>query len=339
MLIRHARFLLLVCSTYTIGGCGPIVIGTTCSSAGDCGDKQPLCVQGLNGSAKICTHACANNSECPLGYDCAMVDGATSKTCNKTLYATDKTTGDPLLFGKPCPSDDSVCENTGDKNAAPTCRKGVDPSETKAVALATDPAAYCTGSCTNDNDCPLPMKCDVDYDGVTKCLKRDVCDECKYDENCGYTSGLWRSDFNRCVPVTREGKTGHYCSKECNTDKDCPGAAKYSKWMVCQPATTAEGGEGNFCLHWYGACVGDGEICDPCKTVADCGTGLKCMDNPYGLYSYPVTGERMCNKTCQTDADCTGPNDIACDSVAMDSVFKCTGDTRHISPGNFACNL
>jgi hypothetical protein len=328
-----------------LAACGPANIGTKCSSNGDCGGgKDPKCVPGFNSGPKICTHVCFNNADCPFGYDCAATDTNVGKTCNQVTYAFDKKTGDPLLFAKPCPTDDSVCQGTGDKNAMPMCRKGNQPSEAKPVPLDSDPDAYCTGSCNTNDDCPLPMKCDADYDGVKKCLKRNVCDECQSDDNCGYTGGVFRSDFNVCVPVTRDGKSGFYCSKQCVSDGDCPGAAKRSKWMTCQPATDADGNAGNVCLHWYGACTGDGNICDPCRTQDECGAGLKCIDNPYGSYSYPLTGERMCNKRCSMDSDCKGPNMDVCDNTDIPTQMNPYGTSilvcikRHV-PGVFACNL
>jgi hypothetical protein len=324
-----------------------VVIGQSCGGNGDCGDKHPLCVAGLNGGKKICTHVCASNADCPIGYDCSISDTAAGRTCNKTLYATDPMTGDPVLFGKSCaPGDDSLCQGTGDPNTSPTCRKATNPSEVKAVALDNDPNAYCTGSCTNDNDCPLPMKCATDYDGVMKCLKRDVCDDCQFDENCGYSAGVFKSDYTACVP-TADGSS-HYCSKSCASNHDCPGASKGSHWMVCNQTTDADGIAGNFCQHWYGACVGKGEICDPCRSDADCtAAGTKCIDNPYGLYSYPMTGERMCNKQCNSDSACAGPNNDTCDDTdpaTQDnpfgtSTFTCTADPMHIFPGVFSCHI
>jgi hypothetical protein len=323
---------------FLFAGCKNVVIGDSCSSNGDCGGKHPNCVAGLNNTGKICTQVCLSNLDCPIAYDCTISDEKLGRTCNKSLFAVDPKTGDPLLFGKSCITDDSPCQNTGDKNPMPTCRKGNQPSEAKPVPLASDPAGYCTGACTNDNDCPLPMRCAADYDGVTKCLKRNVCDECKFDENCGYDSGVFRSDFTKCVPTT--DNSARYCSKGCLSDGDCPGAAKHSKWMVCKDSTSSDGTAGQFCLDWYGACVGKGNVCDPCRTQADCGAGLKCMDNPYGLFSYPWSGERMCNKTCMTDTDCGGPNKSSCDSTDPNtSTFKCTDDASHTHPGIFACNI
>jgi hypothetical protein len=303
-----------------------------------------------------------------LGFDCTISDAKVGRTCNKTLYATDAKTGDPVLFGVPCQTDDSPCQGTADKNPMPQCRKGNKPSETTAVTLNSDPNGYCTGSCTNDNDCPLAMKCAADFDGVTKCLKRNVCDECQFDENCGSPSGVFQSDFTKCVP-TKDG-TSRYCTKECLSDGDCPGAVKKSKWMLCQDSTSSDGTESTYCLHWYGACVGQGNVCDPCRAQSDCGTGLKCVDNPFGFFSYPWSGERMCNKVCCTkfnrladgmtagscadtnpDANCKGPNTgITCDYTSPNvdtpsgpapgaSTFECTDDPTHRHPGVWGCNL
>ena len=117
-----------------------------------------------------------------------------------------------------------------------------------------------------------------------------------------------------------------------------------------------------FCLHWYGSCVGKGNVCDPCRSDSDCSNGTTCIDNAYGLYSYPVTGERMCSKPCcmkfnsdastgafscadaDPDAACGGPHMATCDTTSPTtattqgvSQFICTGDTTHKHPGVFAC--
>jgi hypothetical protein len=336
MLKSHYYFA-LACMTLLASACGPAVIGQTCGGSGDCGGKHPLCVAGLNNTAKICTHECGSNVDCPFGYDCTVSDQKAGRTCNKTLYATDPMTGDPTLFGKPCLTDDSPCQGTTDKNPMPTCRKSNQPLEKNPIPLDSDPNGYCTGSCASDNDCPLPMKCAADYDGVTKCLKRDVCDECQFDEHCGYTSGVFRSDFTRCVPT--KDNSSHYCTKDCLSDGDCPGAAKKSKWMVCQASSSSDGTEGTYCLHWYGACVGMGNVCDPCRADSDCGANLKCIDNPYGVFSYPWSGERMCNKRCSTDADCAGPNNDTCDNDMTQGTLTCHDDPNHTHPGIFACNI
>src|SRR5262245_2054906 len=141
MFKRHAPLIGYFLLAQVLGCSDPVIIGTACSSASSCGGKHPLCVAGLNSTPKICTHTCVNNADCPFGFDCALSDQA-QKTCNKTLYKTDAKTGDPLLFGKPCGNDDSLCADTGDPNLNPMCRKATSPSETTAVPLAMDPAAY-----------------------------------------------------------------------------------------------------------------------------------------------------------------------------------------------------
>src|SRR5678815_1844754 len=81
MLKRHA--LILGYFLLAVGCSDPVIIGTTCSSSSSCGGNHPLCVAGLNGTGKICTHTCLSNRDCPYGYDCALSDQA-EKTCNKT---------------------------------------------------------------------------------------------------------------------------------------------------------------------------------------------------------------------------------------------------------------
>src|SRR5512144_2736030 len=124
-----SHYFALACVTSLASACSAVtVIGESCGGNGDCGGKHPLCVAGLNNTAKICTHVCASNADCPFGYDCTVSDDKAGRTCNKTLYAVDAKTGDPTLFGKPCITDDSPCQGTTDKNPMPTCRKSNQPS-------------------------------------------------------------------------------------------------------------------------------------------------------------------------------------------------------------------
>src|SRR5262249_51056613 len=156
------------------------------------------------------------------------------------------------------------------------------------------PSAYCTGSCMTDNDCPFTMYCGDDWDGSKKCLKRTQCSPCTYNENCGNTNKY------ACVP-TKDGSS-KYCTPKCNNQLDCPGVAQGIVYLSCDVTTDADGNTGHFCLHKYGACVGTGEVCDPCRTKADCAkSGTVCAKND-------LTGEQMCTRQCTTDDQCASPN-------------------------------
>lgn len=280
-------------------GCGSATkIGTPCKADGDCNVVGQRCAPGLNGGAKVCTKPCTANSGasgCPVGYDCGVTDPAIGTTCNKVAYAVDAQ-GAPVLYGKSCVLDAGVCNNTGDPNSAPTCRKNKDPKANPPAPLEADPDAFCTGSCNSDDDCPSAFRCGTDWDMVKKCLRRSMCDGCVINENCP-------SQFPICVKGS-DGKG--YCSKGCNGDMDCPGAAAMFLWSICDNAQDVTGAVLKACLPRAGGCVKNGELCDPCRTNDDCKMGSTCVFND-------ATFERFCSKRCTSDAGCGGPNNTKCD--------------------------
>lgn len=319
------------------------VIGTPCTTDKNCNVKGQKCVAGPNGGPSICTHACAAQEGpqgCPIGYDCSPADPSqpTVLTCNKQSFAIDATTGAPKLFGKDCSLQggtmqaqwDTACAGSGDPAPNPTCRHAADVNSrtTPRQPVVADPHAYCTGGCTRDSDCPVDMLCAADYDGVTKCLKRGFCDACWMDDNCS-------GEFTACVP-TSDGKS-RYCSKPCGSNQDCGGVT--NTFLNCTTSTSSLGASGNYCLHKFGACVGTGEVCDPCRADADCNTAA----NGTRCYTNLATGERMCTKGCKMDSQCAASNkptgcDYGIPGPNMPSYTdSCTGDAMHYNPGVFSC--
>jgi hypothetical protein len=282
-------------------------------------------VSGLDGGKKICTHPCTGNvgdTGCPVGYDCSISDASIGLTCNAVKYGFDPSTGVPLLFGLSCATDATVCNNTGDPNVMPQCRMGPNLTKNPPIPLVNDPAAYCTGSCSTDNDCPLDFRCNTDWDGAQKCIKRSLCDQCVTNDNCP-------TDFPTCIP----GADGTlYCSKACGRDEDCPGSAQMAYWMTCQVSLGATPA-GYYCTHRYGSCNGDGQVCAPCRSQSDCAAGLTCIENDASL-------ERFCTKQCTTDAECTSPHPAACDNKTTAANYPtnyCTGDTAKLYTGLLTC--
>jgi hypothetical protein len=303
------------------------VIGTACKADKDCNVKGQVCAPGFNGGPSICTRACTANTGaagCPVGYDCFPTDTTKGLTCNKTLYEVDKN-GDPLLFGVDCSASNDVCLNLGTSNAAPSCRR-VSDGMRPPMPVDFDPNAYCTGTCAGDYDCPLDFYCGADYDMVTKCLRRTLCTPCSIDGNCG-------GNFPICIP-TKDGKA-HYCSKNCAGNGDCGGTANTA--LTCASTTTANGVATMACQHRFGACVGEGNICDPCRTDDDC------MKSKSSCVINVGTFEGFCSKRCTTDASCmslTGTVPAACDNTDMNfSLGICNGDLAHAQPGLLSCWL
>jgi hypothetical protein len=318
----------------------PTLIGTPCASDRDCNVAGQRCVGGP-GAARICTHGCAAQSGpsgCPIGFDCSAADPATPAqlTCNRERYAFDPTTGGPRLFGVACalaPGTtqaewDQACLGTGDPAPLPTCRHAADPNShaTPPAPIRDDPDAYCTAGCAVDADCPVAMRCAVDYDGATRCLRRGFCDPCTIDDDCP-------AELHACVP-TADG-SARYCTKPCAAQDDCGGAT--GTFLACAPSSDSLGAGGTYCLHRFGACVGAGHVCDPCLGNADCGAGTACVTNA-------LTGERMCTKSCFTDADCASDLPTGCDfgpppQKPGDPSYTdlCTGDATHQHPGVLSC--
>ena len=326
--------LFLLAAVSTVGCTKASVIGTVCKSQSDCNVEGEVCAPGFNAGPTICTRKCTGETGptgCPIGYDCFPTDTKLGPTCNKTLYEVNAMTGKPVLFGVDCALKENVCTSLGSTNAAITCRKIPDESATPVVPVDQDPTAYCTGVCANDNDCPLDFRCGTDYDMKKKCLRRSLCTECTVDANCG-------GEFPVCIP-TKDG-TSRYCSKPCTSTGDCGGVQNSA--LACGATTNAAGAAISACMHKFGSCVGQGNICDPCRTKADCAkSGSECAENPSTL-------ERFCTKSCKTDTDCAafGTVKSTCDNTSVYdpqtnpggmSILVCNGDTTHLLPGLYSC--
>lgn len=324
-------FSMVLLAGLAVGGLGctkATVIGTSCKTDAECNVAGQVCAPGFNGGPSICTRKCTGNigtNGCPIGYDCYPTDAAKGSTCNKTLYQVDPMTGKPILFGKDCALDYMACANAGSSNPSPTCRMIEDPSSDPPAPVEIDPNAYCTGACQTDAECPLEFRCAVDYDMAKKCIRRELCSECVVDANCP-------KEFPVCIP-TKDGSS-RYCSKPCAYRSDCGGNQNTA--YVCDYTTSAAGDSILACIHRFGACVGQGNICDPCRVKADCEkSGSTCFNNA-------ASGERFCSKACNSDAACksaAGTVATACDNtVEMQSYGLCNGDVDHVLPGElFSC--
>ncbi|HEY7956033.1 MAG: hypothetical protein ACHQ17_03725 [Polyangia bacterium] len=316
--MRHAYLTLLLPLALLFGCKGTTKIGASCHADGDCNVAGQKCV------ASICTHACAGqfgDQGCPIGFNCTAATPGAGLTCNKVPFSVDDG-GVPLLFDKSCSTDSTVCDSTGDPNPTPSCRKAEDPTMPGKPIPGADAHAYCTGVCATDGDCPFNMYCGADYDGAMKCLERQQCADCQYDDNCP-------ANF-ACATTPKDMKK--YCLPRCNAQYDCPGAAQSINYLTCDLNV-------GVCIPKYGSCVGGGEICDPCRVKADCAkTSTSCITND-------LTGESMCSKRCSDDTTCAGPNGATCDDTDIPSASNpsgmsigiCTGDKMHMFPGVFSC--
>jgi hypothetical protein len=166
----------------------------------------------------------------------------------------------------------------------------------------SDGAAFCTiFDCKDDTDCRGGWACatvnaapNVTTDvrspiGMTRkvCLPRGYCDACTSDIDCPTVSGR----VQRCVADTAGAK---FCSSTCTSDSNCASEARCTGGGGS--GGTSDGGSGDlFCFPRAGTCVGDGSVCAPCHSDADCPKGA-CIKSDFST-------ERSC--TVQSKVPCS----------------------------------
>lgn len=288
--------------------------------AGVCGPKcdDSLCNPGNYCVNNACQLACTSHLDCPAGWQCFGGNKKDSDGSDVSLCEPAKA---PIGEGEylwPCPKGDE-------------CKQ--DPSW-MCNGLVGDPDAYCTKfDCATDADCaggmwcgimrdfhtvcgqeatypsigdPDPGACidpaDFTKDGKTYrlgpatlirnvCLKRGYCAECESDLDCSLTPG------NLCVKTAANSKG--YCSKGCAPDKGgCP-------WEGASTCAEAVPSKGATCNPTYGACVGNKDVCTPCRNDMDCwdpsSPGRKmCLRAMNSLEPYCVD----LDTACASDTDC-----------------------------------
>ncbi len=268
-----------------------LIAGSACSgssSAAACDDAQcaegNLCIATASAPSQ-CELPCFTHTDCPFNYHCDANAGGTRPYCTiNTLTFTQK----PGQFG-------ASCNPTGGFETNPAC-----DTEGGFYCQASSPLdanAFCTYfGCTQDTDCG-----DGDYCGhvnaspsatssappngktLVACLPRGYCAPCASDIDCAPSNGAPQ----HCLAGT-DGAT--FCTPECNGNAECALDAKCTSqgnYAVCTPRA--------------GVCKGDGSLCSPCRSDADCTNG-------YCALAYNST-ERFCTTpsgiTCSYDSSLT----------------------------------
>ncbi|NMC69361.1 MAG: hypothetical protein GYA57_04735 [Myxococcales bacterium] len=236
----------------------------------------------------LCTRACSYRTDCPG-------EGWTCAEADdgRILCLTTRYTDGEGRYGDPCFA--TAC----DEAAGFRCIRRTED----------DPYAYCTHDCTDDRDCPYQMVC-RDGDDGRYCRPRTYCEPCLLDDQCG-----WANDD--CIA---DDSGARFCSQACDparpttcpTDSACvetePG--RYQ----CKPA--------------FGRCVGDGELCHPCREDDDCAAGSTCITDRYTRYSF-------CGSPCRASDEC--PIEFYCDA----DLGQCRprkGSCLHPSGGGHTCD-
>lgn len=299
-----------------IGGGSVLACSSDNTATAKCEDSK--CAAGnkclpLNGEIK-CRKTCSSNADpstsCPFNYTCTDTQqaGVPPFCVQDTSVSPD---GNPLQK-KPTGQWNYKCQaNLGLTNPACDTAQGfycygISPS---------DGEAYCTRyGCEADTDCAAGFWCATvnvapnvanakrsPIGSVqTVCLQRTYCSPCKVDLDCQPIGGK----AQHCVADTG-GTT--YCAPECDSDQSCHNEAK----------CVDPGGLGTkVCFPRAGVCVGDGQLCSPCRNDKDCGDDGVCVKGQY-------TTEHTCAKKSATS--CGTKDNItkgSCPATATESGAK-----------------
>jgi hypothetical protein len=209
--------------------------------------------------ASQCRFPCAAHTDCPFDYHCDANAGGTSPYCVADATPIDGPRAGQ--WGASCSPLGGLAKNPDCDVAQGFVCNGSSP---------TDGAAFCTRyGCASDADCGHGFYCgrvnqvpSVESDATTTgatiaaCLPRGYCAPCASDVDCGPATGQPQS----CVAGT-DGVT--FCAPHCATDASCH-----------LDATCTSLGGFDACLPRAGVCKGDGSLCAPCRSDADCTNGV-----------------------------------------------------------------
>jgi hypothetical protein len=298
-----------------------VPLGHDCPNGNECyGDS--FCFEGM------CTTTCQSNADCWEGTECRPLGTAAVMTCVTVRYRTG-----PVMVGTSCGVDPTACDGvdpecdpkhgcdqtcSSDDECSPAYRCSSEFNtclrQLFCYARQTDDVdAVCTQECTDDRDCPPKLYCETvasDTDPNRKiCLRRQFCAPCARDEECDLVGGVCGTD-----------NLGFgFCTAPCTPAVDSSDPNYYT---CVQPFSECkDNGDGRtLCHHRYGACVGDGSLCSPCRSRADCdwASGAVCYRSSWGQ-------ERFCTTVCDT----TCPAGYAC----FEFNNNCTSDLRCRAPG------
>ena len=257
------------------GDAGP----TTCDPS-KCGGNNE-CIADSTGAA-ACRLACVAHSDCGFNGQCTVNDPKNFCVKSTSPVAVKKDGGQ---WGFPClPPDGEANNKACDAEGGFVCYG----------TGTTDAYAYCTHlKCTTDLDCAGGFYCgtvnngpNVDSDtrtfGKTRtaCLKREYCAPCAGDLDCPVIDGKQ----SRCA-ASNDG-TSTFCATPCTETANCQ----------LDAACTGVADDGTkLCKPRAGTCKGEGGLCSPCRSDADCTNGL-CIKGGY-------SPERYCSEKATGSCD------------------------------------
>jgi hypothetical protein len=284
----------------------------------------------------FCTlFACTENTDCPGGWWCEVVDVAPNVTTSVRSFGPTRSVCLPRQYCAPCQADHD-------------CSPSADGTD-EHCATDANGNGFCTPECASNATCPLDATCVPAFDVC-------VATACMTDSDCPTLGGVPEGCFvGSCeIPCTTDGAScppvngapahcssaGSCVSQACASDDDCPPTDGTFQHCLAGTCTPECGGPADcradqtcgllsVCHPRAGVCVGDGGFCSPCRSDADCQEGY-CL-------SAPNSTERFCSQTatgaCSADAAPIGicparPNDAPYMGVA------CTSEDDGFAPTN-----
>lgn len=297
-----------------------LLLSSSCSSsecdASKCASGN-ICIAAEDGTK--CRRPCTNNYDptqsCPFNYTCRPNPEGLLYCAKNKVELRESAAG---LWGAPC-------NPLGGREANPDC--DIDQGFQCFGKSPTDAAAYCTRyNCETDDDCGPGFGCqavnttpDVTSpkrlaigDVVNVCVRRVYCSACRWDSDCLPLEGRTQ----RCLS---DDNGATFCAPDCTNDTSC-----------AHDAYCADFGDFKACYPRAGVCVGDGTLCSPCRSDADCPDGA-CVDGVY-------TTERHC--ATRAPQDCKGGTERGgCPNRAPNPpvLVGCRGDDETVTevPPNY----
>ncbi len=245
-----------------------------------------ICVQNK------CMLECLRATDCPNGYDCKDVEGSNVCVANNKKFGA----GGYYGFG---------CGVGGDTHCAQSegflCHGRKDSAD-----------AYCTTTCTTDDDCPGTYWCkdvDLDFNQTRKtCIKREYCAPAKTLGDC--------ADPDAVLATDSAGNS--FCTYACDPTAENP----------CGFGNDCVSVNGGQCWpkHFDGKrqCFPETKkFCGRCISQEDCPDGSLCYQNEW-------TREKFCMQPCGAGASCPaetpGGKAVSCGAFREGSGFEAYGN-------------
>jgi hypothetical protein len=229
------------------------------------------CLTDQNGITE-CRLPCTSQTDCPWDYTCTEVTSSATYCTQDT--AVSPATGKPYVqkpgvWGDPCNPTDGV-----DDNPACDWSQGF-----RCYAQSpTDGSAFCSQYfCKTDADCRGGWWCATvnlapnaesasrsNGQTYSVCKPREQCAECQSDVDCASGTGI----PEHCI-LDKQGT--HYCATECQTTNNC--ALDQHCLNLSQSAFCSKSDPTCVCAAIAQSCTGDGMLCSPCRSDADCKAG------------------------------------------------------------------